>query len=423
MASSEQPQDRMSDGTAPRPAPADVISAEWAAIVGALNPIASRLSGKLVDTLDPQLRQEYYQAILSQVVGGYLGLLSPHPRYPDFWPYTTTGLTATLNNPDANYYLTPVDDDGVYLLSGFRGSVHKMDVQTGGGRWLTRGAVDDMEQAVARSYDMDEDVKIEPDGSFEVILSRSRPDGHTGNWWQLAAGTTFVMARDVSYDWYNEVDGRLAIDRLDVSPLRPRRTAGELATDLAQIAIWAENNVSATLDFAQLARNQGINRLANLILDIESTGFFGKPNQFYAYGGFELGPDEALLIECPVPEPVRYWNIQLGDDLGFTPDWMNRQTSLNGFQAVVDDDRVFRVVISTRDPQVPNWLDTMGYRSGTLCARWEGCAAPPAGYEATRLPISELRDRLPEDTPVVTGAAREHILRQRRRGVQLRKRW
>ena len=38
----------------------------------------------------------------------------------------------------------------------------------------------------------------------------------------------------------------------------------------------------------------------------------------------------------------------------------NRQSSLNGHQAVLDPDGVFRAVISARDPGVPNWLDTGG---------------------------------------------------------------
>jgi hypothetical protein len=31
-----------------------------------------------------------------------------------------------------------------------------------------------------------------------------------------------------------------------------------------------------------------------------------------------------------------------------------------------------RIVISARDPGVPNWLTTAGHRQGTLCFRWIG---------------------------------------------------
>jgi hypothetical protein len=409
----------------PDPAELDtaLVDREWSVYIEPLRQLAARHANQLTRPGDPQLRQEYYQAIFSQLVGGYLALLNPQPRYPDFWPYTTTGLTATLNNPDANYYLTPIEEDGVYQVSGFRGTVHKIDVQAGGGRWLTRGVVGDMEQSALRSYDLDQDAYISPDGSFTIILSKQRPDDCTGDWWPLNDRTTYLMVRQISYDWFGEADGRLAIDRLDVPAARPRRSAAELEADLGQLATWTEGNVIATLGFAELARKNKVNRLENLKLDIDANGFFGKPDQFYAYGGFELGSGEALLIEAPVPEKVGYWNIQVGDDLGFTWDWMSRQTSLNGFTTVIDDDRVARFVISAEDPGVPNWLDTMGYLTGTICSRWEACSAPPAEYRATKVAMPDLRQHLPPNTPVISAGDRDAAIRRRRRGAQLRKRW
>jgi hypothetical protein len=399
-----------------------VISREWTAVIEPLLPLADQLAGKLIDPHDPQLRYEYYQAIVSQLAGGYLALFSPDPRHPDFWPYTATGLRATLNNPDTNYLLTPIEDGGIYQLSGFRGTVHKMDAMIGSGSWLTRGELAGM-QTEAVTYDFSDDLHSRSDGAFEVILSKRRPMGHDGDWWELPAGATYVLVRNVSYDWATEVDGRVAIDRLDTPAQRPRRTAGELRAELAQLGVWVHGNVTATLDFAELARNGRTNRLENLTLDVSDNGFFGKPHQFYVYGAFELDPDEALLIEADVPEDVRYWNIQLGDDLSFSQDWMSRQTTLNGFTAHLDDDRVFRVVIAAQDPGVPNWLDTMGYRSGTLCARWEGCSAPPAEYRARVGKVADIRHFLPPGTPAVNARQRDAEIRRRRRGVQLRKRW
>ncbi len=409
--------------TTAEPTGGSLLAREWHTVVAPLLPLAERLSGRLVDVDDEQLRFEYYQAIMSQLVGGYLALFSRDPQHPDLWPYTTTGLTATLNNPDANYYLTPIEDTGVYRLSGFRGTVHKLDVQTGGGRWLTRGVVGDMEQAALRTYDLDRDAHLATDGSFEVVMSQERPVGYEGDWWQLAERTTYLMARQISYDWTAERDGAVAIDRVDVPAARPRRTTAQLQDDLRQLAVWVEGNILATLDFAALARKQGVNRLENLSLDISDTGFFGKPTQFYAYGSFVLGPDEALVLECAVPAGTEYWNIQVGDDLSFTQDWMNRQTSLNGASARVDPDGVLRVVISEGDPGVPNWLDTLGYRRGTLCARWEGCAAPPLQYASRVIDVDEVPELLPPETPRVTPAQRDAVLRARRIAVQLRKRW
>ena len=62
--------------------------------------------------------------------------------------------------------------------------------------------------------------------------------------------------------------------------------------------------------------------------------------------------DEALLIEVEPPEAL-YWSVALGNYWWETIDYANHQSSLNGFQAVLDDDGVFRAVVSRRDPGSP----------------------------------------------------------------------
>ena len=57
-------------------------------------------------------------------------------------------------------------------------------------------------------------------------------------------------------------------------------------------------------------------------------------------------------------------------DQFLTVDWMNHQSSLNGFQARRDADGKFRAVIARRDPHAPNWLDTGGRRRGFIVIRW-----------------------------------------------------
>ncbi len=80
-----------------------------------------------------------------------------------------------------------------------------------------------------------------------------------------------------------------------------------------------------------------------------------------AVGTFEIAPDEALILEVTPPE-CHFWNIHLGDYWGQSLDYTYRQTSLNGHQAVLDSDGVFRAVVAHRDPGVANWLDTAGKR-------------------------------------------------------------
>jgi hypothetical protein len=105
-----------------------------------------------------------------------------------------------------------------------------------------------------------------------------------------------------------------------------------------------------------------------------------------------------------------------------TIDQINRPTSINGYQARLDQDGRFRAVISVTDPGVPNWLDTGGHLRGAISGRWWTPSHEPQ-TTLTKVPLAEIRAYLPEETPVVTFEEREASVRARRRGAQLRIRW
>ena len=85
---------------------------------------------------------------------------------------------------DDMYYMAPIEDSGVYRIAGFRGTVHEVIFQIGGGSFVTRGEGKNMGTTYA-NYDID-DLHIGEDGAFEVILSANRPEGYKGDWWKLA---------------------------------------------------------------------------------------------------------------------------------------------------------------------------------------------------------------------------------------------
>ena len=141
------------------------------------------------DPQDPQLRQEYYRALVVELAAAYFGRVYADARHPDFWPFTTQAFNGFLNNPDDDYYATPIDDDGVYRISGFRGTVKTIDFQVGKGSFLVTGVADEDNLGITlANYDLDEHATIGDDGSFDVILSRERPAGWEGDWWELARG-------------------------------------------------------------------------------------------------------------------------------------------------------------------------------------------------------------------------------------------
>jgi Protein of unknown function (DUF1214) len=414
----------MIDKPAPDTAAGDVsslVSSEWAAYIEPLLPLAERLSGYVLHPEDRQIRQEFYRALVVELAAAYFGRVYADARHPDFWPFTTPAFNAYLNNPDDDYYATPIDDDGVYRISGFRGTTKMIDFQIGAGSFLVTGALDEHNLGTTlANYDLDEHATMAEDGSFDVILSRARPAGWDGDWWELHEGATNILNRQISYDWVGEVDGRYGIERLDVPAIKPRPTAEELQQRLRGLPEWIEGSMRATCDFVGHIRAKiGVNTLEPWAL----TSHLAIPTQQYVYGGFDLEPDDALVIEFQVPKVVRYWSIHLGDDLGFMLDWLHHHTIINGHTAIVDADGGCRVAVSAQDPGIPNWLDTMGYTTGAMSLRWERCDAYPEEHKVTKVKIGDVRDLLPSSTPVVSPEARDAVIRLRRKGAQMRKRW
>jgi len=106
----------------------------------------------------------------------------------------------------------------------------------------------------------------------------------------------------------------------------------------------------------------------------------------------------------------------VGDDRFGTVDWVNRQSSLNGFQAKLGKDGKFRAIVSARDPGVANWLDTAGNPWDMMQVRWNRCNDAPRPTVA-RVAPNAVRDSLPKDTPVAAPTQRKAGLALRREGA------
>ncbi|OBK63763.1 hypothetical protein A5656_01400 [Mycobacterium gordonae] len=81
-------------------------------------------------------------------------------------------------------------------------------------------------------------------------------------------------------------------------------------------------------------------------------------------------------------------------------------------------------MVAHRDPGVPNWLDTVGHRTGFLTVRWT-YPQPPERMPTTavhKVALAGLRDRLPSGTATVSAEERaaqievrqEHVARRYR---------
>ena len=384
----------------------------WAANMAAFG-ATEELLALLERPDDPQLAAEAQRLFFMALASGWFTAFAD-PDLPDFVPAVNTHLNAVGTNPDFVYGTASIDGAGSYLIGGQRGDglFLLLDVVAGG-----LGVMEALGPSLG-TLDFDT-LQIDKKGRFSLLLSAERPEGWTGDWRRLDPAARSLTLRQASYDWGKGGEARVAIERID-QPHAPRRwSTEEIAERLAALAAYPRRLAGMAMGFIKAQRDKG---LWNALEHDDWAGRGGVQGQHYYQGLFRLEPGQVLLLETELPQTVRYWNVQLSDMLWNSVDWMNRQSSLNGGQARIDADGRFRAVIALDDPGVPNWLDPGGNREGALMLRWTEASSGPAPT-LTLLEAGELRERLPADTPVVTGEEREQQLRARRRAVQWRRRW
>lgn len=362
---------------------------------------------------DPQLAADLHRQVVMNLALGYFVHFQADPDHPDFTPFLNS-VFLLQPNPDDTYFYAPVDGRGRYRISGDRGSVRILTFTIG-------NAMIGMTETPGRQlaeYDLAA-LDLAHDSPVDILLSTQRPPDHTGHWLLLDAAANFLLVRQRSYDWAGERAARLAIERLDAAPRRPR---------LSEAATWQALHDSFA--FAERLSRQWLayqNRLAaaHKPNELHFTGFSefgGVQKQVYWEAIFEIPAGHALLLETALPAKAPYWNVQLNDQIWNTLEYVWCQSSLNGSQARIDTDGKFRAVICPDDPGVPNWLDTVGRRQGTVVGRWYDCESHPEP-SLNLIPLDSVRDHVPADTPIVSPAERDQALRTRARAAQLRRRW
>jgi hypothetical protein len=313
-------------------------------------------------------------------------------------------------------------------------------------------------------------LEVGPDGRFEILLAPERPAGHAGNFiatrarvpWTKPDGTPtvvehtarYLIGRELFGDWDREDALELEIVREGSEGRHPRPLDPASATAKmeqmgrivnGQMRFWnqyyailletygdtngdgkaaerprSEPEASGARAPAK-ARFMPRNDLNAPLLPTAALGAAQATN-VYSGGVYELGPDEALVIEERIPVPPLYIGFNLSNLWGESFDYANHTSSLNGFQAEVDPDGVLRFVVAHRDPGVPNWLDTTGHPEGFMGLRWVYPERPDRlpTLKVAKTPFEKIRQHLPAGVRSVSPEERREQIRIRQRHVQRR---
>jgi hypothetical protein len=329
------------------------------------------------------------------------------PRYPELIHYFDPVRKQGGDNTDAVYVGATINGTDTYRIVGNRGSARYFavtSVEQGQTPWGGK---------VAQTL-FAQDLQVEADGSFELVIGPSRPEGHTGNWLRTTPETFRVTFRQFFADWENERPMKARIDRLtdDLSP-PPPPAPDRLARQLLASAKWVNESIEFWIYMINMWKAipntfRSYKQLADRAIDATPGG---EPMVAY----WQLPPDEALIIRVRPPR-CQYWAVEFGNFWWTSMDYRYRLSNTNCHYAQMEDDAELIVVIAHEDPGLPNWLDPSGYAEGYVCYRWMLADSYPAP-EAIQVKASELFAHLPAGVKRITPEERREQLAARRRGV------
>ena len=245
------------------------------------------------------------------------------------------------------------------------------------------------------------EIGIRADTDFELILGG---EGNEPNRVALPDGAIMCSIREYYFDWQPREPATFTIECMGGAP-RPSPTYED---GLAEALDLTERSLLFWNDYMRDARARQDDNTFGGKVDVPR----GLQLSQFGFCFYDLGPGEALVVDCDVPD-ARYWSFQLYGMHFFRAFDLERITSLNHRQAEVGADGRLHLVVAHKDPGVPNWLDTTGRQVALLNYRhfW---GSPLPTPQTRVVPFDDLRSALPAGTPQVDGSARDRQIRARR---------
>jgi len=299
------------------------------------------------------------------------------PRFPGFFQLSHETIKIGNDNPDNVYRNANVSGRYRYRISGTRGDAPYLSFGTKGGGYESG------EGTMLPTGQLDGDqLELGPDGTFEITVS-SEPE--KGNWLPMQPSTTQLIVRETFTDRAAQRPSRLSIARLG-APEDDALDPALLEQRLQRAVAFVSGTANLFVDWmARYAAHP--NALPSDDQAIcQRAG--GDANIHYCQSRWQLGPDEALVIEIDHLPKRGSWNFQLSNFWMESLDYRHHKIHLNPHSARLERDGSLRIAVAHRDPggRYPNWLTTAGHHQGGMLFRWIGADEhPPIATRVVKL--------------------------------------
>ena len=212
----------------------------WRALCARIASLAELLHGDgMPDT--PELRAVGTRYLTRFLAAGLrVCLEADDPDFPRFARMADVAMSWGLDNPDCNYSFARVRGDARYRISGTRGGARHIEFQVNTGHLgdgHEPGFGNSAEAWRTLSFLAGDDLRSDPDGRFEIALSR---DPQAGNWLRLDDSASYVLVRQYFDDWENERPAIFAIEREGASYPPPLPSAQGLARHFETLSTWLD---------------------------------------------------------------------------------------------------------------------------------------------------------------------------------------
>ena len=299
--------------------------------------------------------------------------------YPEVYQLVTPTTLGEGETSDSHYYQTMIDGAKSYRISGDRGEAPYIEFT------VYAGKIGLDQQSVQVAAITEADLKVNADGSYELILS---PDEHPGNWIRTTPQASVVFIRQYSHDWDKTRDATFNIERIGVEGCRPPIKLQEVTDALQRTADYVARSVRIWADIEDQARRAPVNCIVPF-LDAEKSPEMPIGHRFSS-GHFRLADDEALVVTFQ-PAQVPYWGIDTRN-YWFEPfSYADHRSHYNNKTVQYEPDGSVRVIIANQDPQLPNWIDTKGHHEGGIIFRWSRTQLPQPEIATKVMKIAELQ--------------------------------
>jgi len=285
--------------------------------------------------------------------------------FPSFYQASHATAKIGSDNPDNFYQNATISGNKSYVIRGQRGSVPILSFGTKANRYAVDGTM-------ASTGELDiRDVALNPDGSFEIHISRERQDR---NWLPLQEDSSLLIVRQTFFDKTKEVPATIEIDCLNGPDVPEPLSQDRLETALQRVPAFINGTSSIFLQWADLFRRENRNALNTVDQSMFSKAG-GDPMIYYLHGWWDLQKNQALRITSSIPD-CEGWNFQINNIWMESLDYRHHTIHTNNGLADLNPDGTVSVIVSPIQ-QPGNWIDTARHSRGTMLWRWTGAKEHP----------------------------------------------